>query len=462
MQDIGNILGLMEEKNLSKDWLITELKRKKFRIKADISANSFEILNKLTAIQIKDVFRKIDLEDPAIKDVNTITSTFHWFFTDMVSSSDPTLSVKAQTRKVFVLNYLIEHAEVFKKSDPNSLVILHSGDGMAIGFPDSGEKPVKLAIEIHKALKKFNKNRRDKEKISIRIGIDTGPVYFMEGVLKNKIYWGPGLIFSKRIMDLCEPNQILASERIAKDLRVLSIENKATMNPIGEYTVKHNEIIKIYNIYGKDFGNKSTTKKGKTLEKEYSSFSKTPDFEFKEVEIRLEITNIEKMTAHHTLIWRLKNTSEKPLEKLFYTIGGDTEKKMDELNIKIQNSNNKEMKISTIDVNKPYEKQFYVDFIKPVKKNQSQTAILEYDWEEPLRNFGYVFAAKCNRFKFIFTIPNGIDIKTRMLEVARELGIKKRADPAPKIEYLKDKIMVTWENQKNQKINPHDTYEFQW
>lgn len=462
-ETIAKILGLMEEKNLSKDWLVTEIKRKKFKINSSLSSNSFEILNKLTVIQVIKFFKIVSTEDPSIKDVKTITKTLHWLFTDMVSSSDPSISVKAQARKIFVLNYCIEHAETFKENDPNSLVILHSGDGMAIGFQDSAEKPINLAIEVHKALKEFNKNRRDRDKIAIRIGIDTGPVYFMEGIRGQKIFWGPGLISAKRIMDLCEPNQILSSERITKDLRNLSVENKTMMNPIGQYKVKHNELIQIYNIYGKNFGSKSISKKDKFTDKaDNYTISKSPDFEFKKVEIQLDVKNLKSMMAHHTWIWEIKNISEKPLEKLFYSIGGDVEKSMDDLNLKIRNSKNIQLSVSTIDVNKPHEKQFYVNLTKPLKKNQKQIITLEYDWEEPLRIFEYVFASTCNIFKFTFTLPNGMNIKTRMLEVAKELGIKKRAEPPPKIEYLKNKTRITWENQKNQKINPHDVYEFQW
>ena len=47
-----------------------------------------------------------------------------------------------------VLNKLIERTEVFRRRDPDSTLILPTGDGMAIGFSDSPEKPLLLALSL--------------------------------------------------------------------------------------------------------------------------------------------------------------------------------------------------------------------------------------------------------------------------------------------------------------------------
>ena len=204
--------------------------------------------------------------------------------------------------------------ETFKKENLEYLVMLPTGDGMAIGFEDSPEKPLNLAIEIHKKLVKFNPTQKERDRLYIRIGMDTGPVYFMRGI-KGEIFWGPGLIIAKRVMDLCGPNQIFASERIAKDLKGLSEENKAIMHPIGEYEIKHGRM-GIYNIYGKDFGNKINPKKGKVVTKVEENF-KQPDFDFRNVEIHLQVLDIESMMTRHAWIWEVKNTSNSPLSTAF-------------------------------------------------------------------------------------------------------------------------------------------------
>ena len=75
-----------------------------------------------------------------------LTTTYHWFFTDIVASSDPTITTNEQARKMILLNKLIERTEVFRRRDPDSTLILPTGDGMAIGFSDSPEKPLLLAL----------------------------------------------------------------------------------------------------------------------------------------------------------------------------------------------------------------------------------------------------------------------------------------------------------------------------
>jgi hypothetical protein len=457
MENIAEILGILEEKNLSKDWLLGELK--KHKIKSDVSSNSYQILKNCNPEKIQKIL-DILKEDLAIKDVKTLTRTLHWFFIDIVSSSDPNLPVKSQARKIYALNELILRTDTFKKEKLEYLDILTTGDGMAVGFSDSPEKPLRLAIELHKALRKFNSTQKEKDKIIIRIGIDTGPVYFMKGI-KGEIFWGPGLIMAKRVMDLCGPNQIFASERIAKDLRSLSEENKATMHPIGEYEIKHGKL-SIYNIFSREFGNKVIPKKGKIVKSIEDNF-KQPNFEFDSVEVRLEITDPKSMMTHHTWIWDVKNISKEPLTAIFYGLGGDLPRDFSDLNVKITDENNNKLEIISLDVNKPVEKAFHVKLATPIRKYQSGRLIkLEYDWEEPERNFVYVFSAKSKKFKYFFTAPKDLHIKHRILEAVRDLGDKRRAEPPANVKYLDDRTEIVWETAKKHKIQSHDTFEFQW
>jgi len=461
---IAEILGLLEEKGLSKDWLIAELKRHHVKTSKSLSSNTFEILKGCKLKGLQKILGILREEDIYGLDVKTMTKTLHWFFIDIISSADPSISVKAQARKVNALNVYLERAEIFKKSDLNSLVILPTGDGMAMGFPDSPEKPLLLAIQLHKGLTKYNKSRREKDRVHTRIGLDTGPVYFMKGVAGSKIFWGPGLIIAKRVMDLCGPDQIFASDRIAKDLRKLSEENKATLRPIGEYSIKYGERLLIYNIFGQNFGRKTIPQKDKVAKEKEEIFGGQPEFEFNKIELLLDVTDPKSMKTHHTWIWDIKNISKKPLEQLYYSIGGDIPKDFSELNVKITDENKNNLEIISLDANRPHEKAFYVKLKKPLRRTHKNRIIkLEYDWEEPERVFEYVFSARCKKFKYAFTIPKGVPIKYRILEVIKELGMKKRVeDPAPKIKYLSKKTQITWETDKNQKIRPNDAFEFQW
>ena len=97
---------------------------------------------------------------------------------------------------------------------------------------------------------------------------------------------------------------------------------------------------------------------------------------------------------------------------------------------------------------------------KPLKPRQRKRFIkLEYDWEEPERNFFYKLATDCKLFSYRFTIPKGIDVKNRVLKVDTELGYKWHASPHPTINYLDDITEITWEG-KN--LKAYDAYRFEW
>jgi len=460
MEQIAEILGILEEKNLSKDWILGELKRYKIKLGLSSSSNSYELLKNCSPQIIQKILSVLK-EDLAVKDPKTLTRVLHWFFIDIVSSSDPNLPVKSQARKINALNELIKRTDTFKKENLEYLDIFTTGDGMAIGFPDSSEKPLRLAIELHRSLRKFNNNQKEKDKINVRIGIDSGPVYFMKGI-KGEIFWGPGLIMAKRVMDLCGPNNIFASEGIARNLKNLSEENRATMHSIGEFEIKHGKL-GIYNIFSKEFGNKLVP----TIKKIRKTKEKDPwrliDFEFNSVEVRLEITNPKTMMTHHTWIWNIKNTSKDPLTAIFYDLGGDIPRDFSKLNVKVTDEENKRLEILSLDVNRPLQKEFHVKLTKPIRKSQLDRFVkLEYDWEEPERNFEYAFPSKTKKFRYVFTAPKGIELKHRILEAVRDRADKRRVEPPPITRYLDDRTEIIWESAKNHKIQAHDVFVFQW
>ena len=133
------------------------------------------------------------------------------------------------------------------------------------------------------------------------------------------------------------------------------------------------------------------------------------------------------------------------------------------MNLSVKDENNNNLEIISLDVNKPHEKKFYVKFAKPLRKNQKERLLkLEYDWEEPYRIFEYEFSAKCKKLKYSFIAPKDMEIKNRILEVVRELGVKNAQKPPSKTNYNSDNIEITWETGKKQIINKHDAFEFQW
>jgi len=147
---VAEILALLEEAQKTKDWIFQQIKRKHLKLPVKRSMNSFQVLNCCPPDFISDLLKTLKAKDiDDIGDINSFTKTYHWFFTDIVAGSNPTIPSKEQARKVVVLNELIDRTETFRRRDPDSTVILPTGDGMAIGFSDSPEYPLRHAFYHH-------------------------------------------------------------------------------------------------------------------------------------------------------------------------------------------------------------------------------------------------------------------------------------------------------------------------
>src|SRR5437867_2522200 len=195
---IVEIMELMEERRKDKNWLMDQIrqKRQKPPLKQGLGTVgmlrtcSLDFLNDIASYLGSDEFKDLDVIIPPI------TKNYHWFFTDIVAASDPTMTTVDQARRILLLNRLIENSDVFRQRDPQSTVVLPTGDGMAIGFDDSPEKPLLLAAEVHRGLRRYNQTRKKENQVQLRIGLDSGPVYMIKDINGNENVWGPGIIMA--------------------------------------------------------------------------------------------------------------------------------------------------------------------------------------------------------------------------------------------------------------------------
>jgi len=388
-----------------------------------------------------------------------LSKTYSWFFSDIIASSDPAIYTKEQLEKIKKLNELLSKTKILSVKDDDRIVV-PTGDGYMVGFLGSAEEPLILAIDLLTQIEKNNEGKRGKDKLNVRIGIDEGPVYTIDDINNQKIFWGPGIITAKRVMDLAKENQIFASHRIVEYTQKLSKEYKKLFHKIGEYEIKHGEKIKIYNIYGDGFGNKSAPRKSKIIRRQETE-EDLRAFEFRNIDIILDVIDPQTMLTHHTYIWDVTNVAPQPRSRIFYYLGGDTPKEFSEINVKVTDMEGEKLKIAKVDVDKPYYKEFFVQLKKPVKTNQRLNRLkLEFDWEEPDRYFEYKLATHCNKFTYKFSIKSGLAKQIKVLKVDRELGYKKDVDdPAPDIKYEKRRTTVFWEG-KDLKAN--SAYRLVW
>jgi len=456
---IAEILGIIEEKGKSKDWILQEIKRLHIKAPVRPTMNTYEVLRASPLRLISHLLSILKSDDAIIPQKLPLTQTYHWFYTDVVGSSNPKMSTREQVHKIMVLNELISRTETFRTRNPESTVILPSGDGYAIGYNDSPEKPLLLAIELHKFLSKYNQSRSAKDKIFVRVGIDTGSVYFMRDLAGLQTVWGSGIIMTRRIMDLGDKMHVLASARIADDIRRLSPEYKKMMHALGNYSIKWEEPLLIYNIYGDGFGNKNPPPTPK-VEEPKSTDPNIKKFVFSKVELNLDVTEPKTMMIHHTQIWNIINITKEPKEEIFCYLDGDVPKDFPDLNVIAKDEAGHELNIISLNVNKPYHKEFIVKLSRPLKPHQKGRVLkIEWDWEEPERSFVYKFSSNCKKFRYAFTAPKEIQLKHMVLQIDPESGNKIRSDIPPKIKYLRDKTQMMWEASD---LHSYDAYKFQW
>jgi hypothetical protein len=329
-----------------------------------------------------------------------------------------------------------------------------------IGFSDSVEKPIILGKNLLQEVRKYNQTKKGKEKLLLRIGIESGPVYVIKDlVTKKNAFWGPGIIMTKRIMDIGKENHMITSKKIAEDLMKLSKDYKSLFHLIGKYKIKHNEKIEVYNVYDKDFGNKEYPRPGKEIDKKETDSDLRPpsNFKFKKIELILNVTNPKNLMTAHSFVWDLVNISKKTQTQILYRLAGEVKKEFSELNVKVNDKSGQNLEIVRIDANKPLYKEFFVKLKKPIKpRQQIQNLTLNFDWEEPDREYVYVLPTDCKVFIFKLTVPNSINPRIRLF---KRVGLSEKKVLEPKITPGKKNIEVIWEG-KN--LHANDEYIFQW
>ena len=179
----------------------------------------------------------------------------NFFFIDIVSLSDPSLSVKKQMEKIAILNKMIGSCEAYERTPKDKKIILPTGDGMAIGFLLNPELPFQLSIQLHQKLRIYNRGRPNEEALGVRIGLGSGPVFIVNDIRDNQNVWGPGIILARRVMDIGDNFHILMTDRLAEELIALKDEYRRAIRPMTNVRIKHGQTIKLYSAFSNEFGN---------------------------------------------------------------------------------------------------------------------------------------------------------------------------------------------------------------
>jgi len=125
------------------------------------------------------------------------------------------------------------------------------------------------------------------------------------------------------------------------------------------------------------------------------------------LEVSISIKNSKALLVHYKRLYEIQNNSDEPIHEVIHGIATDVEKTFDDLNIKVYDEENKPLQISSIPIDKPFQKEFTTLFNKPIIKSDKERRcyVLEYDVEEQGKYFENYFGTNCGRFVVTIEYP---------------------------------------------------------
>src|SRR5438876_4618883 len=173
----------------------------------------------------------------------------HVLFIDIVGYSK--LLTDEQSEALQELNQIVRNTEVVREAEAvGQLIILPTGDGMALVFTGSVEGPPECALEVSQAL-------RAQPSLPVRMGIHSGPVQHIRDANARENISGVGINIAQRVMDCGDAGHILVSKRVADDL-AQHRRWQRYLHELGDVEVKHGVVVSLVNLYAETIGNPAT------------------------------------------------------------------------------------------------------------------------------------------------------------------------------------------------------------
>ncbi len=173
-------------------------------------------------------------------------------FMDIVSYSLQTID--RQTEILTLLQKAVRATNEFQLSlIEDELILLPTGDGMALVFMRDPIAPVRCALEVANSL-------RTHTEIKLRMGVHMGPVCRHADIKEEINVVGGGINTAQRVMDCGDAGHILLSQNVAEILDQLD-EWRDCLHDLGILEVKHGFKVHLYNLCKAALGNPDLPRK---------------------------------------------------------------------------------------------------------------------------------------------------------------------------------------------------------
>jgi len=343
-------------------------------------------------------------------------------------------------KKIQVLNKCISETEVYSSTPKDMVLVFPSGDGMCLGFLQEPELPLNLAVQLQQKLAEYNIGKIPSETVRVRIGLHSGSCFIVKDIRGQDIVWGPGVILTKRVMDFGDDNHILLSSQMAEELRELVDDYRKIIRPVHDFVIKHGETILVYSACGDGFGNRKHPSKGEAQISKYGdeikNIQKTTLYPVLQVD--MSVIDSKNMVIQHKRTYEIINISDKPIDYILHGIATDVEKySINDLNIHAYDEKNRELKISSVNIDKPTQKEFTTRFNDAIIKGEKgRKYTLIYEVEEPERYFENAFLIDVDKFLLNFKYPEDIECNPIIYDISQESGEKTKSKNQPKMEKI--------------------------
>jgi len=169
----------------------------------------------------------------------------HTYFMDIVGYSNK--STAEQKRVTDELISYVKGTEGFQQANrQGKLIILPTGDGMALVFFNSVHAAFKCAVDVGKKTYKH-------PQIGLRNGVYSGPVVPVKDINDNPNVSGAGINMAQRCMDAGDNDHILISNGVHQYVNQMDIPG-LKFDDWGPVIVKHGSTVHMWTAYGPNFG----------------------------------------------------------------------------------------------------------------------------------------------------------------------------------------------------------------
>jgi hypothetical protein len=256
--------------------------------------------------------------------------------------------------------------------------------------------------------------------------------------------WGPGILDARNVMDLGDDDHILLSSRTAEALRELSDEYGKLIKPVHDYKMKDGKIILLYSAYGDGVGNPNMPKKNLYQKRMMKNDIMMTSNVFNRIEVTLGVTDPKTMFTHHKKFYGIENVSDEPMQTILHGITTRVRKRFDDMHIRVLDESGNQMRITSINFDSSFHKEFTTKLNKPLKKGEKDRGYtLEYDVEEPKRYLENCIS--CAKYSMSLIYPANAGFKPVVYDVNAKTGRKTRSKKQPVVRKFEDGLVrATW------------------